>query len=388
MAEAIRPRPRVLVVSLGRRGGVTKYGQLMAQALRASCDVAAITSSGAANRDMWPPLGIPHLEVDTFSSVATMLLSFLAIPRFARMRRFAAAFGPDVIYYPGGHAWKPVLDWLFTRSAPTVLTVHDPELHSGENSIAHRLLDSANRLHVDGYVLLNQAQVPAFLDRNRIEPTATRVIPHGIFDDSVEARRPLDEVEGLTDLSRLTRRYVLFVGRVQHYKGVGTLLEAYRAIPEDYRPPLVIAGSGEFSAEERSMLDSFAPGQVRVENRWLSEVEISSLVGAARFVVLPYLSATQSGVIPLASAFGTPAIASDTGGLAEQVRAGETGLLFPPGDSQALARTIERAFALDDAEYEAMSSACRTLATTEWAWSVLAKRLVDFFDTLRLSGRR
>ena len=90
--------------------------------------------------------------------------------------------------------------------------------------------------------------------------------------------------------------------------------------------PLVIAGSGEFSPAEKELLDSIARrSDVHVVNRWLSDAEISSLVAAARFVVLPYNSATQSGVIPLASAFGTPAIASDTGGLAEQVVDGETG---------------------------------------------------------------
>jgi len=388
MAEAAERRLRVLVISLGRRGGVTTYGYLMAEALRESSDVAAISSSGAANRHKWDTLGGSHLEVDTFSNVITMLLSFLAIARFVRMGRFAAQFRPDVIYYPGGHAWKPVLDRILPRSAITVLTVHDPELHSGENSIAHRLLDAANRLDVDGYVLLNQAQVPAFVERHHVDPVTVRVIPHGIFDDSVDARRPLDEVEGLTDLAALSGRFVLFVGRLQHYKGVGTLLRAYRIIPEDARPPLVIAGSGEFSDAERDLLDSFPSGQVRIENRWLTEEEISSLVGAARFVVLPYLSATQSGVIPLASAFGTPSIASETGGLSEQVHDGETGLLFPPGDAEALARTMERALAMPEADYVAMSSACLALAESEWAWSVLAVRLVDFFDTLRHRGPR
>ena len=363
---------------------MTEYGYLMTRALSERCDVAAITSSTADNRERWPELDIEHLEIATFDSVATMLLSSLAFWRFARMRAFARAFRPDVIYYPGGHAWKPILGFILPRSAITVLTIHDPELHSGEDTFSFRLLAAVNRLRVYGYVLLNNAQLPAFLEKHHLPPTSVTVIPHGIFDGFIDACAPLEEFEGLADLAPLTGRFALFVGRIQRYKGVDTLLGAYSAIPEGRRIPLVIAGSGEFTPEERELLDALVPsGDVRVVNRWLSDAEIASLVDAARFVVLPYTTATQSGVIPLASAFGTPAIASDTGGLAEQVIDGTTGMLFPPGDADALTRTLETAFTMSASDYEALSDSAREHAQTNWAWSVLAGRLLDYFETLR-----
>jgi glycosyltransferase involved in cell wall biosynthesis len=100
-------------------------------------------------------------------------------------------------------------------------------------------------------------------------------------------------------------------------------------------------------------------------------------------VVLPYLSATQSGVIPLASAYATPAIASNTSGLAEQVVDGETGLLFTAGDPEALASTLVRAFSLDEAGYRALAASAQEFAQSNWSWSVLAERLVGFIVTLR-----
>ena len=379
--------PRILVVSLGRRGGVTEYGYQMSKALAERCDVAAITSTGAENRERWPGLGVPHLEVKTFSSVPGMLLSSLAVRRFTAMRAFAREFRPDVIYYPGGHAWKPILGFILPRSAITILTVHDPELHSGEDTFSFRLLAAVNRLRVYGYVLLNNAQRGAFIEKHHLPPTSVAVIPHGIFDGFLDARAPLVEFATLADLEPLTGRFALFVGRIQRYKGITTLLTAYKAIPDRLRMPLVIAGSGEFSPAERELLDSIPAGAVHVVNRWLSDAEISSLVAAARFVVLPYNSATQSGVIPLASAFGTPAIASDTGGLAEQVVDGETGMLFSAGDADELAATLERAFALSEPDYRAMSASAQEYAESNWSWGVLADQLLDFIGTLSRANR-
>src|SRR5262249_34956797 len=58
--------------------------------------------------------------------------------------------------------------------------------------------------------------------------------------------------------------------------------------------------------------------------------------------ILPYRSASQSGVAQLAFAYGRPVIASAVGGLPAAVRHGRDGILCEPGDPAALARAIER----------------------------------------------
>jgi glycosyltransferase involved in cell wall biosynthesis len=84
--------------------------------------------------------------------------------------------------------------------------------------------------------------------------------------------------------------------------------------------------------------------QDRVELRdgFVSNEEAALLFSAADAAVLPYRSATQSGVVQLAFAYGTPVIATAVGGLPEAVSDGVDGLLCPPDDPQALAAAISR----------------------------------------------
>jgi len=364
---------RVLVVNLGRFGGVTEYGWFMGRALAGRCEVAVVYSSAAENRHKWLDLDVPRLQVDTFSSVPGMLASLFAVGRFARISRFASKFDPDVVYYPGGHAFKLVLDWILPRRARIVLTVHDPLLHHGEDTWSHRLLDASNRLKVDGYVLLNETQRDEFISHRRLDPKSVRVIPHGVFDDFAEGTRDIAARQGL-----------LFIGRIRPYKGLGVLLAAFQAADIDRRTSLVIAGEGELSAEETVMLGRLqADGRpVKLINRWLTAEEMAALLSEARFAVLPYTSATQSGVIPMASALGVPSIAAATGGITEQIADGRTGLLFPAGDSAALADTLKRALAMDADAYAEMSQACASHAKANWDWGHLADDLLDFFETL------
>jgi glycosyltransferase involved in cell wall biosynthesis len=79
---------------------------------------------------------------------------------------------------------------------------------------------------------------------------------------------------------------------------------------------------------------------VRVENRYALNEEVPGIFEQADVLVLPYISATQSGVARIAFSNGLPVIASRTGGLSEAVIENVNGLLFPPEDSNALAHQI------------------------------------------------
>ena len=80
---------------------------------------------------------------------------------------------------------------------------------------------------------------------------------------------------------------------------------------------------------------------VSIVNRWVDDAEVPAIFRAADIVMIPYTSASQSGVIALAATFGCPVIATRVGGLPEQIRDGETGVLVEPS-AEAMASAVDR----------------------------------------------
>src|SRR5439155_15026587 len=141
----------------------------------------------------------------------------------------------------------------------------------------------------------------------------------------------------------------LFFGYVRRYKGLDTLLAAWPRVRALRPATLVVAGeSYEDPAPYHRLAEAAAgPRSVRMIERYVPDAEVEALFKAADVVVLPYRSATQSGVTQVAYALGLPVITTDVGGLAETVVPGRTGLVVPPEDPGALAAAIVEYFERD-----------------------------------------
>ena len=152
-----------------------------------------------------------------------------------------------------------------------------------------------------------------------------------------EARRALDlPAEAPT---------LLFFGFVRRYKGLHVLLDAMPRVLAA-RPGVRLVVAGEFYADEAALRAQAAPlgPAVRFDAHYISDGAIATYFGAADAVLQPYVSATQSGVAQIARHFGRPLVTTDVGGLADDVRDGETGLVVPPDDPSALADALVRLF--------------------------------------------
>jgi glycosyltransferase involved in cell wall biosynthesis len=112
--------------------------------------------------------------------------------------------------------------------------------------------------------------------------------------------------------------------------------------------------------------------------RYVAPTEVAGLIELATILVLPYRSATQSGVVQLAYSFARPVVATAVGGLVEAVEDGDTGLLVPPQDPPALADALQRL--LDDmATRRRMGERAAELARTRYAWSEPARALLEAY---------
>ncbi len=139
--------------------------------------------------------------------------------------------------------------------------------------------------------------------------------------------------------------YALFVGRLSAEKGLDILLDALQ-ITENMFPdiPLKIVGDGPLKKTLRTRAELSGRSNLSFEG-WQPAEQTLNLMKGAYALVMPSISYETFGrVIIEAFACGVPVIASDLGSMAELVTNKETGLLFPPGDAQALAVAIEWAW--------------------------------------------
>lgn len=177
-------------------------------------------------------------------------------------------------------------------------------------------------------------------DLLRLRPNAKVVrVPQPIYDFFPS---PPEQKEGRKQLGLPPDQpVVLFFGLVRAYKGLGILLQAMTSLPQ---ARLLIAG--EFyqprADYERQINELGLRDRVHVEDRYIPNEDVPKYFAAADVVVLPYLSATQSGVSKLAYHFNKPVVITNVGGLAEEVEEGKTGYVAPPNDPTALAVAIEK----------------------------------------------
>jgi len=153
---------------------------------------------------------------------------------------------------------------------------------------------------------------------------------------------------------------LLFFGRLLPYKGLDLLVEAFRRLRKRHPDlELRIVGSGKALPAEARRCDG-----IRVEERWVAEGEIPSLLRDADLVVLPYVEASQSGVVEAAFAAALPSVVTPVGGLAEQIENGVTGLVAAAVDATALSDAIERLIT-DPELYEACSAGAYRAAISQ-----------------------
>ena len=166
---------------------------------------------------------------------------------------------------------------------------------------------------------------------------------------------------------------------MESYKGLGILCKAVEQLAvEGFDLPLHLAGSGpELDALEARFRSR---PNVRVDKRFIAAADLITMIRSADCVVLPYTSATQSGV--LAAAFGNArfVIASRVGGIADIVEDGVNGLLVPPGDAGALARALH-AVAADEGLRTRLREGARRTAAERLSWSRIAAGMIADYGT-------
>jgi glycosyltransferase involved in cell wall biosynthesis len=315
------------------RGGIAHHVYWIQQRLTARDHIVQVVSF----RKLYPSMFFPGTtELDSsrlrFDAGALPILSPLNPATWFRAFKLIKFFAPDVVVFQW---WQPFF-------APLIGTLARWLRRSGLQCLieCHNIF-SHERIPLDRLLVrfaLSPADHLITHSMNNREELLTLVPGKKV---TVSPLPTLDEFS-TPGIANREGRTILFFGKVRKYKGLDLLLAAMPKVLSRIECRLVVIGEFYDSMEkyQKMVLKLGIENNVRIDNRYVPNEEVPAIFDGADVLVLPYLSATQSGVARIALSNRLPIIASRTGGLSESVVEDFNGMLFPPGDSSALADRI------------------------------------------------
>ena len=140
-----------------------------------------------------------------------------------------------------------------------------------------------------------------------------------------------------------TEKVLLFFGFVRKYKGLDYLLKAMPSVKARLGNIKLLV-VGDFGDDKDDYLSLIKEGNIQdvveIHDGYIPDKEVEKFFAACDVVVLPYVSATQSGIVQIAYGFDKPVIATNVGGLPDVVTDDKTGFLTEAENSDAIADAI------------------------------------------------
>ena len=293
----------------------------------------------------------------------TLLLTAFGIIKEIR------TFDPDVIH---SQVLNPLLCLIlpFLKKYPLVTTFHDVKLHVGEEKLLYRFIFYYARKYSYQIIVHGEKLKEQMIKEYNFPNEKVNAIPIGEHEVAPFKKY---EREDLKEDGNL----ILFFGRIWEYKGLEYLIRAEPLITKEVpEAKIVIAGTGEdFKKYENMMInrDNFI-----VHNRYISYKEGAELFQRCSLVALPYIEASQSGVIPTAYGFKKPVVVTDVGSIPEIVDDGITGCIVPPRNPEALAKAIIKLLKNEKLKKEMGENAYKKLKT-DLSWDKIAEKTIEVY---------
>jgi glycosyltransferase involved in cell wall biosynthesis len=290
------------------------------------------------------------------------------LPDMLQLRRIVDA---DVVHYQ----WLtvPALDaHLLPPKRPRLITAHyvlPPRPSRRQVAIARGVF-----ARMDGVVAHSEHGAARLRDQVGLDPDRVHVIPHGAFAylTKLPGEKPLPP-----ELAGSDGPVVLFFGLLRPYKGLDTLLRAFRSVEG---AELWIVGNPRMDLAPLRELAAEAAGRARFLSRFVEDAEIPAIFRRADLVALPYRDAEHSGVLYTALAFGKPMVLSTVGGFPEVAETGAARLV-PPEDVPALASALAELVADDSARAE-LAAAAERAAAGPYSWARAAEQTLSLYREL------
>jgi glycosyltransferase involved in cell wall biosynthesis len=292
----------------------------------------------------------PGIEKKTFD-----LKTLSQIIRWINAQHF------DVIFFETLHVWNLAIMACCHSNVRIFQMIHDLIPHTGDKQVKSvNLMNKTVCKMADTIVLCNQKYAAKVTELYGVKKEKVLCV-------DMWRRFP-------NYLESCYTRQVLFFGRMNPYKGMNNLLRITELCP-DIRFNVV----GKVDSQVETEIQELKKKQnVVLKTGYVTDEEMREAFINSDWVILPYNSATQSGVVIDAYRYGKPVIAFDVGAVSEQIEEGISGFLVEAGDVEQFVQVLRKAIGMNKASYVELSRGAYNYGIKKYA----AEGAVDRFVRL------
>ena len=350
-------------------GGVESFVWDLASQLRERGHTVEIFGGNGLRREATAALTVrtfPYINRSAFAWIPGLARAYAERKLLERLSFAVCAFPQliwgryDIIHIQKPYDMLPALIAARLTGASVVLGCHGEDFFRGDRWLARQMDAAVSCSAFNAQTVDSRYRIPITVVYNGIDTS----VFHPPTPDATPPAVPFK---------------VLFVGRLQEWKGVRTILEALSTVPD---VTLTIAGDGN----DRTLLEAHA-ATLGVSGRvtFLGSVprpELPALMYEHHALVASSYASETFGIgLVEAQACGLPVIASRFGGFVEVVSEGQTGLFYPPRDAAALAACIRTLMNQPELRQHLASHA--PAWANQFAWSAVTDRIESVYRRLR-----
>ena len=359
------------------RGGISDFSELVVSAMEQLCDLKAFTFKKQYPNFLFP--GKTQLSQNKLAKSYPRIVSgFNPLSYFSAVRQLKKS-SPTIFITNYWMTFFAPMNVFFSKSLKKeclkIAIIHNLVPHE------KRFFDKVfNRMFVksyDGFIVLSESVKKDLL---AIDPAAKHCLlkhpSYNKFGDKI-AREEVAAALGLDP----TKKILLFFGLIRNYKGLDLLLQAFSNLNNEFS--LVIAG--EVYGEEITYTNLIAKSKnknIHFVNQFIDEQDVKLYFSVADLCVLPYKSATQSGIQALANSFCLPVLISNVGGLAEDIVDEKNGFILNDINPLAIQNKIEEIFNENKLTLVKENLKLENLLLND-TWTKFSDSLIQFCDTLK-----
>lgn len=323
------------------RGGIAHFNTLLYNYFKKNHDVSVINFSRQYPSILFPGKSQLDNRMTTAEIFGDRLLDSIDPISWIKVFQKLKKDSPNLIIYK---YWMP----FFAPSLGTIafLTNRYTKVKSLciiDNLIPHErkigdMLLNRYIINSTNYFLVMSKKVEQ--DLIKLKPDAKyKLVKHPIYTNF---GIPLSKQVAKKNLNITEEKVILYFGYIRKYKGIKYLIRAIPKILENLDVKTIIAGEFYDSREPyiKEIKKTGKEDKIMLVDSFIPDDKVNIYFSAADLAVLPYTSATQSGIVQIAMNYNLPCLVTNVGGLPEVVKHGKNGFLVPPENSDAIAQAV------------------------------------------------